>query len=76
MCVTETDAELRGKNKVRYIYCMCWKKSNLWGKKRKIRVRQWEGGRCAKNKRQNNGCSLSTEEKERRIMSKITEPWV
>lgn len=39
-------------------------------------VRQQEGGRCAKNKKQNSACSLSTEEKERRIMSKITEPWV
>lgn len=29
-----------------------------------------------KNKKQNSACSLSTEEKERRIMSKITEPWV
>lgn len=39
-------------------------------------VRRQEGEGCAKNKEQNSACSLSTEEKERRIMSKITELWV
>lgn len=39
-------------------------------------LKKKKGGGRAKNKKQNSVCSLSTEGKERRIMSKITEPWV
>lgn len=43
---------------------------------KKTGVRQQEGEDVLKNTKQNSACSLTTEEKESRIMSKITEPWV